>query len=219
MRFVLRLVGVLVLALLLGCRARRPSTPTSAPAPEAAASAPAAPAAAPAPGAGDATASPSAPGAPSPSPEPTAPPAAARDASLQWKNDLSTLAADYECGLKEVVSTPPELDPRMAVWRAYDAARHAVVEGNDGPWADIFVTLFTRMHRREWILEQYWPRLKVHVSKYTVSSRDSTYVLCRIEERDGRWKGFVKSFSRDKSNPPITVEMEDGVPRIAFFSY
>jgi len=142
-----------------------------------------------------------------------------RDPALLWENDLTTLGSDYQCALKEVVTDPTGQDPRAAIWRAYDAARKAVVAGVDNPYADEFVDQFSRLHKRGWILEQYWPRIKTHISKYTASSKDTTYVLCRVDNRDGRWKGFVKSFSVDKSNPPITVEIEDGVPRISFFTY
>jgi len=148
-----------------------------------------------------------------------APSGRVRDPSLLWENDLAGLPGDYECGLREVVTAPGEQDPRVAIWRAYDAARRAVVEGTDEPWADTFVKQFARGQRREWILEQYWPRIKTHIAKYTINSKETAFVICRVEERDGRWKAFVKSFARDKSNPPITVEIEDGTPRIAFFTY
>ena len=197
------LLALLALLSMPACRSR----PTPAPA-----APPPGPSTAPAPSAPSPSAVPSTPaGAPAPS--------AVRDASLLWENDRAALANDYECALKEVVTSPDERDPRVAIWRAYDAARRAVVEGTDAPYAELFADQFTRSQSRPWILEQFWPRAKTHVAKYTASSKDTTFVLCRIDESDGRWKAFVKSFSRDKSNPPITVEIEDGTPRISFFTY
>ena len=218
MRSSLHITCLVVAVLLGGCKGRPAAGPASPmvaePAVGARESAPATPGAPPTPGA---SAGPST-GAPTVPPAPAAVPVQ-RDPSLLWENDLSVLGNDYECALKEVVSSPQGQDPRAVIWRAYDAARKAVVEGADGPHADEFVDQFSHLQKRDWILEQYWPRIKTHISKYTSSSKDTTFVLCRIYERDGRWKGFVKSFSRDKSNPPITVEIEDGVPRISFFTY
>lgn len=162
-----------------------------------------------------------APSAPQAAPLASTPPTAPRprDPSLLWQNDPAEVESDFACAQKEVVTAPTGQDPRVAIWRAYDAARKAVVEGVDGPNAEAFADQFTRGQNRAWILEQFWPRIKAHISKYTMNSKETSFVICRTEERDGRWKAFVKSFSRDKSNPPITVESEDGVPRISFFTY
>lgn len=212
MHLTLRAACLAIAVLAMGCRGRAPATPAVSPTSGAAAEAPAG---------APSFAAPAVPGTPGTAAATATIPAAAamRDPSLQWQNDLSALGNDYACLLKEVVTDPQGQDPRAVVWRAYDAARKAVVEGADGTHAEEFADQFTRAQKRGWILEQYWPRIKSHISKYTASSKDTTYVLCRVEERDGRWKGFVKSFSRDKSNPPITVEIEDGVPRISFFTY
>jgi hypothetical protein len=176
-----------------------------------------APAKAPGPEAGALT-TPAAPQA-APAPASLPPTPRPRDPSLLWQNDPADIEADFACAQKEVVTAPTGQDPRVAIWRAYDAARKAVVEGVDGPNAEAFADQFTRGQNRAWVLEQFWPRVKAHISKYTMSSKETSFVICRTEERDGRWKAFVKSFSRDKSNPPITVEIEDGVPRISFFTY
>jgi hypothetical protein len=142
------------------------------------------------------------------------------DSGLAWSNDFSVIAGDYACDLKRIVDKrPPDADPAAVIYELYDAARLAKLGGDDEALFDRFAAVFARKHKREWIREQYWGRLKTHIAKYTRSSADSAFVVCRSKVSGVEEKFFIKSFDGLKSNPPITVAREDGVFRVVFFTY
>jgi hypothetical protein len=147
--------------------------------------------------------------------------AGAKDSSgLEWVNDFGIIAGDYACDDKRMVEArPADADPSSVIWEVYDAARLARLGGDDAALFERFAKMFARKHKREWIREQYWSRLKKHIDKYTRSSADTAFVVCRTKTTGPEEKYFVKSFDGLKSNPPITVSREDGVFRIFFFTY
>jgi hypothetical protein len=136
-----------------------------------------------------------------------------------WENDHDDIAADYMCEEKRLVEDPDSDDEVYPIWVAYEAAMKAAAKGKDGPHFDRFADQFHSKHKRDWIKEQYWPRIKKHVRAYTRNSEDASFIICKTTSRPEGNKFFVKSYDSKKSNPPIGISKEEGRYKMDFFSY
>lgn len=136
-----------------------------------------------------------------------------------WENDHDDIAADYMCEEKRLVKEPDSEDEVFPIWAAYEAATKAAVQGKDAPHFDRFAEQFHSKHKRAWIKEQYWPRIKQHVRAYTRNSEDASFIICKTSARPEGNKFFIKSYDSKKSNPPIGVSKEEGRYKMDFFSY
>lgn len=147
-------------------------------------------------------------------------PAPSKSSDLAWANDFGIVAGDYTCDEKRIVSQRPDkADSAWVIWEIYDAARLARLGGDDEALFQRFAGVFANKHKREWVREQYWSRAKMHVNKYTRSSADSAFVVCKTQTSGNEQKFFIRSFDSQKSNPPITVAREGGGFKVFFFSY
>jgi len=130
------------------------------------------------------------------------------------------IVADPRCELAEKVETPDENSAEWVVQEIYAAA---AATGDDDVNFQRFYKHFDDSVAEKWARDQYWPRLKTHVSKYLEGEPDvaTIFTICdRRQETPDSVKLFIKSNDISKSNPPITLKkLPDGTHRIVFFTY
>jgi hypothetical protein len=130
------------------------------------------------------------------------------------------IKVDPRCELNEKVEAP---DENSAEWVIHELYTAAASTGDDEANFQRFYKHFDASTAEKWARDQYWPRLKTHVSKYIDGDAEVgiSFTICeRRQETPDSVKLFIRSKDSSKSNPPITLKkMPDGTHKIVFFTY
>jgi hypothetical protein len=129
------------------------------------------------------------------------------------------IKVDPRCDLSEKVVDPAKDSPEWIIQEMFAAA---AAKGDDNANFQRFFAHFDETTAEKWARDQYWPRIKQHVSKYLEGDpgAGTVYTLCerRVESPDTT-KFFIRSADPSKSNPPITLQKKaDGKFKVVFFT-
>lgn len=126
---------------------------------------------------------------------------------------------DPRCELSEKVVDPAKDSAEWVLQEIYAAA---AATGDDDANFQRFFAHFDEGVAEKWAREQYWPRIKQHVSKYLEgdATAGTIYTVCeRRNEGSEMTKFFIRSSDQSKSNPPVTLQKKpDGKFRVVFFT-